>query len=230
MKLVSLNFKPEDHTVFINPPLLADEVYLFRSKGFKLTQDITESDIVVFTGGSDINPALYGEKPHERTHFWEERDKKDISAYRKSVGKFRIGICRGGQLLNVLSGGKLWQHVNNHHGSHDIRDIATGQIIETTSIHHQAFRPGKAAIEVATTKLSTTKEAEKISWYATSEVVNNVYATDYEVLFYPETRCLCIQGHPEMNAKDEFTEYFHSLVSRFYSLPVPVEVGKRIQV
>ncbi len=233
MNLVNPNFDPESLSVFVNPPTLGDEYYLFRSKGFKVVEKVDNADIVVFTGGADINPALYGEKPHDRTHWIYERDKRELEIYRKSQGKFRVGICRGGQLLNVLSGGKLWQDVDNHHSAHDIKDVMTGQIVETTSIHHQAFRPGKGAIVLAVCRVSSRKEAMNERWFSTQAVPNHHWATDYEALFYPETRSLCLQGHPEMGGPtDGFVEYFHNLIARNYSLPSPLltQLTQRIEV
>lgn len=221
MKLISSNFKTDGIRVFCNPPFLGDEIHMFRSNGYTVVQDVAEADIVVFTGGADINPALYGEKPHPRTHFGYERDRLELQVYRKAKDKFKIGLCRGGQLLNVLSGGKLWQHVDNHHGPHTIRDINTGTLIRVTSIHHQSFRPGKNAVVVATTKLSTKKEAMNASWVKNQLPENHHHETDFEVLYYPETRCLCIQSHPEMEHSDEAKNYFHELISRYYPLPVP---------
>ena len=229
MNLISPSFHPEKHSVYIVPPLMAQENRLFKDKGFNVTQDILEADILVFTGGQDINPALYGERPHVRTSWSNSRDKIDLSAYRTSGEKFKIGICRGGQFLNVLSGGRLWQDVDKHHQDHNIRDVLTGTEVYSTSVHHQSFRPGKGAVVVATCKQSTRKEAEKVSWFKSASKSNNNFETDYEVLFYPETRSLCIQGHPEWGASQAFVDYFHELISRYYSLPVPMH-GKKLEV
>lgn len=226
MKLISADFKTDGIRVYCNPPFLGDEIHMFRSRGYTIVQRPEDADIVVFTGGADINPALYGEEPHIRTHFNYERDRRELSVYRKSKGKFKIGLCRGGQLLNVLSGGKLWQDIDQHHGAHSIRDVNTGQVIIVNSIHHQAFRPGKNAVTVAVTRLSTTKEAMGVSWVKHQLPVNHHHETDFEVLYYPETRCLCIQSHPEMEHADDAKNYFHELISRYYPLPVPGDAVK----
>lgn len=214
----SKGFDPKNLKVFIGKPMLGNEIHMFRSRGFELTQNINESDIVVFTGGADISPSLYGEKPHQRTGPVFTRDQRELMMYRKSHGKFRFGICRGGQLLNVLSGGKLWQDVDHHNsGDHQILDVLTGRKLMATSVHHQAFRPGKGAIVIAVAKVSTRKESEHDTWFK-GGVKNGAWETDYEVLFYPETRSLCIQSHPEFCEPNdhELVEYCFELLSRYY--------------
>ena len=44
-----------------------------------LTSDMSEADIVLFTGGSDVSPALYKTRPHRSTMCDKERDKAEYS-------------------------------------------------------------------------------------------------------------------------------------------------------
>src|SRR3990167_7491962 len=72
-------------------------------------------DLIVFTGGEDINPALYNEKP-DGTSWWDdERDRDEINwfNYAKNNRVPMVGICRGLQFLNVMSGGKLIQNLSS---------------------------------------------------------------------------------------------------------------------
>lgn len=220
MLMTSKDFDPCGLKVWIGTPRLGNEVHMFRSRGFEIVENLADSDIVVFTGGADISPALYGEKLHQRTSPSLTRDANELQWYRQSRGKFRFGICRGGQLLNVLSGGKLWQHIDNHHGDHEIRDCFTGQKVMATSVHHQSFRPGKSAVVVAVTKVSSSKEAQHDSWKKGQPHQNNAWETDYEVLFYPDTRSLALQFHPEFrnDNSDPLVEYTFQLLSRYYPL------------
>ena len=65
-----------------------------------LTSDMTEADIVLFTGGEDVNPALYNKCKHPTTHFNEKRDKAEVSVFRKiKPTQLALGICRGSQFL-----------------------------------------------------------------------------------------------------------------------------------
>ena len=71
-------------------------------------------DAVLFTGGVDLHPALYGEEPRRGLgEVDEERDAFEVALYRelRGLGKPAFGICRGFQLINVLEGGTLIQHL-----------------------------------------------------------------------------------------------------------------------
>lgn len=61
-----------------------------------LTSDMKEADIVLFTGGEDVNPALYKADPHPSTVFNKERDKAEVSVFKKiKPTQLALGICRG---------------------------------------------------------------------------------------------------------------------------------------
>jgi GMP synthase-like glutamine amidotransferase len=222
MKLTGRN-DPSKIRVYTQRPYLEDENELFAEYGYQITPSLVEADIIVFTGGQDINPALYGETIHPTTNFSEIRDRIEVAAFRQARAKMKIGLCRGAQLLNALNGGKLWQNINNHHSAHEITDRFTGQVIKTTSIHHQQMMPSRDAVVVATCHVSTKKESPGRTWELNKTVGKSdkavdglaYLATDHEVLWYPETRSLCFQGHPGW-AATECQDYFMELVSRYY--------------
>ena len=65
-----------------------------------------------FSGGEDIEPARYGEEKIPQCGAPAlRRDACDFAVFRKALatGKPILGICRGGQLINVALGGTLWQ-------------------------------------------------------------------------------------------------------------------------
>jgi putative glutamine amidotransferase len=72
-------------------------------------------DALIVTGGAgDVNPALYGEKPHPETGpVQEERDAYELALVRAAIEREMpvLGICRGMQILNVAYGGGIEQHV-----------------------------------------------------------------------------------------------------------------------
>lgn len=191
---------------------------MFLRNGFDITKNIDDADIVVFNGGEDINPRLYGEMPIDDDEGWynKQRDADEIYDWHIShqKGQFKFGICRGGQLLNVMNGGKLWQDVDNHGRNHPLIDIQTQRVINTTSVHHQAFRPGPGAEIVAKASRSTHKIAQGEIWEGVQ--INDLNeGEDIEILWYPETRSLCIQGHPEYHDM-QFRQYCFELLERYY--------------
>jgi len=187
---------------------------MFESMGFNVTYSLDVADIVCFTGGEDINPQLYGEKPLDGIYYNPERDADDIDVYNQArdMGLFLIGICRGGQLLNALNGGKLWQDVDCHGRYHNIQDLATGELIYVSSTHHQQFRPSPEAEVIAVAWESETKYAADTVWHRAFE--ND--EVDYEVLYYDRSRSLCFQPHPEYGDVPGCTDYFFNLITKYY--------------
>lgn len=71
-------------------------------------------DGIMLTGGGDVDPELYGEKPHATFEAAEaERDAFEIELSRLAVAANIpfLAICRGMQLLNVALGGTLIQDI-----------------------------------------------------------------------------------------------------------------------
>jgi putative glutamine amidotransferase len=71
-------------------------------------------DGLVLSGGSDIGPEHYGQDAHaESTPVWPHRDRAELDLLRAALERDVpvLGICRGMQLLNVVRGGSLHQHL-----------------------------------------------------------------------------------------------------------------------
>nr|WP_205862144.1 gamma-glutamyl-gamma-aminobutyrate hydrolase family protein [Planosporangium thailandense] len=123
-------------------------------------------DAIIFTGGSDLGPALYGEPPHPATYVRPERDAAELLLVHAAVAADLpvLGICRGMQLLTVAYGGRLHQHLpdllghDNHrpatgpkYGTHPVRLAAgsachriLGDTVMVNSLHHQGVQdPGR---------------------------------------------------------------------------------------
>lgn len=183
---------------------------VFAERGYQITTDITEADIVVLTGGEDINPAIYGESQGPHTWYSSKRDTVDMAALEYAVtnGKFVAGICRGAQLANCMfNGGKLWQDVDRHNSYHEVKDFITDKVYPAIiSVHHQQMRPGPDAVLVAAANVCTRRDRIK--------VLDNKWG-DVEVVWYPKTKCLCYQAHPEFGHKPS-NDYFFELMDRYY--------------
>lgn len=187
---------------------------LFRSLGFILAATKEEADIACFTGGADVSPELYGDKKHATTFNSPARDQEEMELFSffEEKGVPMVGICRGGQFLNVMSGGRMYQHVTMHTRSHEITDARTGRNVFVSSTHHQMFMPSPEAILVAFSTPGGTRE-----WFDGEVARRDVSNTDYEVLYYPNTRCLCFQPHPEFTGHEyqDMHNYFKGLVEEF---------------
>ena len=171
------------------------EVTVHKSTDVKNPKDI---DLVLFTGGEDVNPERYYENLGKYTHVNSSRDEKEIETYNKFSGYcFLLGICRGNQLLTVLSGGKLIQHVEGHGRDHSM--ILNNRFTyKITSSHHQMIYPFDlnekdyeliAYSEYFQSKTYLNGNNEEI------ELPNNFL--EPEIVYYKNTNALCIQGHPE---------------------------------
>lgn len=176
-----------------------------RNGMFKLVDSLYKADAFLFTGGADISPEIYGEEMGMRTFIHPERDRREIQVFNVGVemGKAMIGICRGAQLLTALNGGKLVQHVSNHGGSHPVHTLDGREFI-VSSTHHQMMNP----FGLPKKNYKLLAWANKISHTYLDGDGNQIRrfwtydAVEPEVVVYPNTRCLCIQAHPEIMPSD----------------------------
>ncbi len=194
---------------------------------FVSSPSVADADVVFFMGGSDVSPILYGEKPLSCTTISDRRDLNDLLLWRFSgKSQLRVGICRGAQFLNVMSGGKLWQHINSgnslgHSSSHrimryvfddDFKNTISHEEYEVTSTHHQMMIPGEDGVVLGTAiadgYFSSSLVSEKYSEKQRLVIPSGSWDPEHEdpeVVWYPKTKSLCIQGHPEFhNAVDDF--------------------------
>lgn len=168
-----------------------------------------EADLVIFTGGPDVNPALYGEKPLEGTTFNEGRDKDDEELWKYCVdyGIPMFGVCRGAQFGAVMHGAKLWQDVDNHYGDHSIWDNKHGYLVEkVSSVHHQAVRNDGQMEIIADSHTSSEKVSE------TSKENNT---RDIEAFFYRDVCFLGVQGHPEYRGYTRYAKWCLDRIDEF---------------
>jgi putative glutamine amidotransferase len=135
-------------------------------------------DGLLFSGGNDLDPTLYGAEHSPMTHgVVPKRDKQELQllGWALQDGKTVLGICRGMQLINVGLGGSLHQDVqanvasaSNHeegghredfkHLTHHLQISPSSRLmailgergVNTNSLHHQAVKDlGKDLIATA---------------------------------------------------------------------------------
>ena len=71
-------------------------------------------DGLVFSGGSDLDPDLYDQEPHDETlGVVPERDRAELALLEAALARDMpvLAVCRGSQVLNVARGGDLVQHL-----------------------------------------------------------------------------------------------------------------------
>jgi putative glutamine amidotransferase len=122
-------------------------------------RDLALSDGLVLTGAfTDLHAGLYGEAPRAaRGEPDYERDRVDLGVLMAALAIDLpvVGVCRGHQLLNIASGGDLYQDVvsdgattlQHSDGPHAVRTEAgaavrglLGRSAHVDSEHHQAVR------------------------------------------------------------------------------------------
>ena len=166
-------------------------------------------DLIVFTGGEDVDPEIYEEKRHKKTFCNLSRDLDEQLYFNVAIDKQipMFGICRGAQFLCVMSGGKLVQHITGHQQSHFIEN-SEGETCYVTSSHHQMMLPPEdaKAFAWASPKLSDCYEGANGSLSVERE---------YEGVYFPNTKSLGVQWHPEwMTSGADGFEYTMTLIAK----------------
>jgi len=128
-------------------------------------------DALVLSGGGDIDPSRYDGKRHDTNYsIDQERDTLELELARRVIDSNipTLGICRGAQILNVVQGGKLIEHIPDEIGvkvlhrapprepvMHGVTLKAGSRLarilgrdqFDATSWHHQALRGAAAGFE-----------------------------------------------------------------------------------
>jgi putative glutamine amidotransferase len=190
-------------TVVLLPPQPVDETTAARV--------VAGLDGLVLTGGKDVDPARYGRAPHPITDTPRpDRDAWEFALLERAVSVDLpvLGICRGAQVLNVLRGGTLHQHLPDvvGHERYQLGDgvystapvdvdpgttlaSLVGRRVEAKLYHHQAVEtPGLGVVVSART---------------TDGVVEAVELPDRRFV-------VAVQWHPE---EDDDSRIFDGLVA-----------------
>ncbi|TCK21074.1 gamma-glutamyl-gamma-aminobutyrate hydrolase family protein [Pseudonocardia endophytica] len=128
---------------------------LFAESPLDPAERVRRFDAVVVPGGADLSPSTYGAAPHPRTTPADHdgQDEFEAGIIRAAIEQDvpLLAICRGFQLLDVLSGGTLHQHLDesgvHRDGLHDVevtdgsrlRGIVGADRISVSSYHHQGI-------------------------------------------------------------------------------------------
>lgn len=171
-----------------------------------ITSNMEEADVVLFTGGEDINPNLYGDVLGQYTGFSDSRDRFELEAWNKAtkLNKVIFGTCRGAQLSCAMAGGRLVQHLR-HPSTHRMT-LYDNSEISTNSLHHQLQYP----YTIPSNEYYIIGYSEGLSKYhldgngnemplpAIKDINDNEFVVEPEFIYYKKVKSLSIQGHPEM--------------------------------
>jgi putative glutamine amidotransferase len=137
-----------------------------------IEETLAALDGIVFSGGSDVDPRAYGAAAHPETDTPHEgRDRAELALLQAALERDLpvLAVCRGSQLLNVVRGGDLVQHLPEEVGNdahkempgtfseHNVR-VALGSRLgaivgehgDVMSHHHQGLgRVGDGLVEAA---------------------------------------------------------------------------------
>ena len=154
------------------------------------------ADGVLLIGGKDYDPRSYGEEPHPETAMTRKRPNFDLVFARAALRRDLpiLGICAGCQLLNIVTGGKLVQHLGNaERHTRGITHAATvtspgffsratvaevGAQLTVNSFHHQAVDPAHLGAGIRITGIAFDGTVEAIEMPGTRMVLG--------VQFHPE--------------------------------------------
>lgn len=191
---------------------------------------LSSCDLVLFCGGEDINPALYGQEPDPGLEFVNVgRDRFETVVFdeARKVRKPMFGICRGCQFVNCMFGGDMIQNIPTsvpRHILHRIESprngllhpvsVLAGSRLATVlnvgeftvfSKHHQAI--GRVA------------EGFRVSARASDGIVEAIEGVDYPAAG--------VQFHPEMNLRLDSSSKLISIFRRLDHLcAIPVDSKK----
>lgn len=158
----------------------------FTTNRQQLQSLLQQADMLLLTGGDDVDPALYGEERHAACGpVSAERDAYEWTLLDVALGMHLpvMGICRGLQVLNVYFGGTLYQDLAAQyersgllqHRQTEGRSVRTHQVclkpdsltarwcgtdrLMVNSLHHQAVKRVAEGMDVVGTSADGVIEA-----------------------------------------------------------------------
>lgn len=176
---------------------------MFKNMGWGLVDNIKDANLVQFTGGEDVSPELYNQVKHSTTRNNPKRDRLESVIYKCCLKMLKpmAGICRGGQFLNAMCGGSMFQDVDGHCKPHEAKLNNTDETLRVSSTHHQMMIPSdKGSILMSAKEASRKERYEEELLYSYLTLKNNW--DDVEAIFYPIENVLCFQPHPEYSGYD----------------------------
>jgi GMP synthase-like glutamine amidotransferase len=180
----------------------------------ELVDNLAEAEVVLFTGGSDVDPSFYNKKAHKTTYSNISRDKEEKAIFDQiSKDQLVVGICRGSQFLCVMNGGILVQDCRGHAIGRTHAIFNNKETYEITSTHHQMQYPFELPSEdydvLYTSRVGFGYDGDGIN----PDIIEEKGEPEIVLYHRPNMpRCLAIQGHPEMIPGFPVTKMLNKLI------------------
>ena len=190
--------------IAITLPSITDDDELLRDA-------LALCDGIIFTGGPDVRPSLFGEDIIPSCGaINDERDAFEIKLYKMAMAadKSILGVCRGVQVMNIAEGGNIYQDIYSQSG--------------TRLVHHTL--DGERAFH--NVRLTDNNALHKIKFSAESFIVNSyhhqsvkdladgyeafAYSDDglIEAIYMPSRRFVAgVKWHPEKRFEGDINSF-----------------------
>ena len=178
--------------------------------------ELKGADLLVLWGGEDISPSIYGQMVSKAyaTSKLSRRDEMELNLINAAVQLEVpiLGFCRGAQMLCAFGGGKLWQDVIGHHGTHQI--VYKEKLYTTNSIHHQMMIPTDDMVVLA-----VAEDVRSPYKYGEETVPVECKDPEPEIVYFPKLKALGIQGHPEwLGAESDLVKLTRELTKEYLNV------------
>lgn len=201
----------------------------FRSQQSVLNPNLfhpKSGDAVLFHGGADVWPGMYGETPitgvATKRILGRDVMERKIMEVALEANIPMIGICRGAQHLCCFAGGALFQHMDGHQNSNHGIQTATGlEFPWVPADHHQVMRPNfgnRCVWEPLAWAYPAQHRHYELGYEADAA---DKWEADFEleIIWFPAIRGLAIQPHPEWGTNDiktkDFNQYIDNLIDEY---------------
>ena len=161
-------------------------------------------DGLLLSGGVDVEPSCYGERPHPALGETDaDRDAAELALIRAALERDKpiFAICRGLQILNVALGGSLYQDLPTEHPSEIFHAQTERNIARPETVHSIRVEAGSLLAQIVGAEIM---EVNSLHHQALKKVANGLKVTAWaadgviEAAEMPEKRfVVAIQCHPE---------------------------------
>jgi len=173
----------------------------------KFFENPKDYKLVLFTGGEDVNPLLYGHtSPRRVCNFNLNRDLREMRIYRTAIrhGIKMAGICRGTQFCHALAGGKLMHHLTFHDGGWHWMKTVEGEAMAVNSLHHQMVIPDSNTILLGSASYRKNKHSSVALFFTgDGDKAVNYKGPESEAIISKNTGFFGVQYHPERLKRTE---------------------------